>query len=200
MGNNDTELIKKLKENSIVAVVTLPPPVNNIIIALVESEDKTRVIFESYIAHQDDNENLVQYKMPDYYFMDKRKNDRGVIDDQEIQFVNHNTIYTDDNDKSTLRIGCGLSTYITKILENEKVPKKNWGNYKVKLNDYQAMDFNHFHSVYSNYENFFNKIIEITNSQELQEFLSKHKLVKSCIKTFPIEIKENDLIEADNAE
>ena len=26
MGNNDTELIKKLKENSIVAVVTLPPP------------------------------------------------------------------------------------------------------------------------------------------------------------------------------
>ncbi len=202
MENNDTELIKKLEENSLVAVITLPSPVNNIIIALVECEDETGVIFESYIAHQSDNETLVQYKMPDYYFMDKSKNNRESIDNQESYFVDHNigTIPKDDNDKSIFRIGCGLAKYITKILENANVPKKNWGNYKVELNDYQSMDFKHFHSIYSNYTGFFNKIIETTNFKEFREFLNKHKLIKSCIKTFHIEIKEDDLIKINNAE
>lgn len=180
----EQELVNLLNTNCRFVTIELPSPVNKIILGIVLCQDNTKVIFESYIAHTDDNDSIVKYKRPDYYFMDKQKNASSEITSQ-LKISINNTY------------GQRLAKYITDILKEENVSGADWENYRI-TGKFKTLSFDDFQNQYSVNEDFFNTIANSTNFEELKEFIEAHKITKNSIEVIPIEITEDDLKKINN--
>lgn len=167
------EAIKNYKGEAFFATITLPPPINNLIIGFVQCEKKSYVFFECYVAHTDDfTDTLGTIKQTDNYVMDLEKNDFELIEDQLEISRNYNFSH-------------GLQNYINEIIKAEKIPAQSFNDYNLKNAEITIINLRNFTENYSAYEKFFNILSKHTQSNKLRDFIDFNKTVKSQIKIEP---------------